>query len=120
MQAQPHLRSLWADVMELEGATDEPTLLLAREQTLHRVVALGRAARAAHAHGVAALSQALASLVTAVGHAPDTTREEAFAGLRQKMTEITGALYGIHRDAATGPHAEEPTEGMELVGCGAN
>jgi hypothetical protein len=120
LQAQPRLRSLWADVMELEEATHEPAFSAAREQTMHRVLALGRAARAVHAHEVRALSQALARLVTTVACTPDATRTETFATLYQKMTEMTEALYGLHTHAVTGGDDGVPAEEMELAGCGAN
>jgi hypothetical protein len=120
MQAPPHLRSLWADVMELEEARDGQAFSVARKSTMRRVLTLSRAARAGHAHEVRALSQDLARLVTSMAHTPDPTRAEAFAVLYQKMTEITEAVYGIHTDTSTGRHAEEPDEEMELVGCGSN
>ena len=119
-QAQPCLRSLWADVMELEEAADEPAFLEAREQILHRILALGRAAAAAHIHPVPAHCEALTRHVAAVGCAPDTVRAEAFAALYREMTAITGVLYGIHVEAVTGSRAKKSTEEMELVGCGAN
>jgi len=120
LQAQPRLRSLWADVMELEEATYEPAFSAAREQTMHRILALGRAARAVNAHEVRALSQVLARLVTTVACTPDATRAEAFATLYQKMTEMTEALYGIHPHTADGRDDRVPADEMELAGCGAN
>jgi hypothetical protein len=114
LRAQPHLRSLWADVMELEEATNEHALSVAREQTMRRVRTLGRAARAANARDVQALSQTVEQLVAAMAPAPGATRFEFFGVLDQKMTKLTEALYAINVAAPPSEPEGQPTEG-ELV-----
>jgi hypothetical protein len=101
LRAQPHLRSLWADVMELEEATDEHALSVAREQTMRRVRTLGWAACAVDIPEVQALSQTVEQLVATMAPAPGATRFEFFGVLDQQMTKLTEALYAI--DVTTPP-----------------
>jgi hypothetical protein len=114
LRAQPHLRSLWADVLELEEATDEHALSVAREQTMRRVRTLGRAARAVNARDVQALSQTVEQLVATMAPAPGATRFEFFGLLDQKMTRLTEALYAINAETPPSEPAGQPME-RELV-----
>jgi hypothetical protein len=114
LRAQPHLRSLWADVMELEEATDEHTLSIAREQTMRRVRTLGRAARAINAREVQALSQTVEQLVATMATAPGATRFEFFGVLDQKMTKLAEALYAINTATLPSEPEGQLTKG-ELV-----
>jgi hypothetical protein len=114
LRAQPHLRSLWADVMELEEATDEHALSVAREQTMRRVRVLGRAAHAANAREMQALSQTVEQLVATLAPAPGATRFEFFGVLDQKMTKLTEALYAIKVETPPSKPEGQPTED-ELV-----
>jgi hypothetical protein len=114
LRAQPHLRSLWADVLELEEAADERALSVARDQTLRRVRTLGWAARAANAREVQALSQTVEQLVATLAPAPGATHFEFFGVLDQKMTKLTEALYAINVTTPPSEPEGQPTE-CELV-----
>jgi predicted component of type VI protein secretion system len=114
LRAQPHLRSLWADVMELEEADDEHALAAAREQTIRRVRILGRAALAANALEVQTLSQTVERLVATMAPVPGGTRFEFFGLLDQKMTKLAEALYAIQVATPPSEPGGEPTE-SELV-----
>src|SRR6266850_7937252 len=110
LRAHPLLRSVWADLMELEEAMDEPKLRDVREQARQRILALGQAACAANARDVQAHSQALAQLVTTVTPARDADHHELFDTLYQKMRELTEALYATQATPPVSGRASHPTE----------
>jgi hypothetical protein len=95
LKAEPHLRSLWADLMELEAAADQSTLFVAREQALRRLLALSSAAGAANAREVQTLGHALRLLVITITQVRDATNYECFDSLYKKMRELAEALYAI-------------------------
>ncbi len=95
LKAEPHLRSLGADLMELEAAADEFTLSVARQQALRRLLALSSAAGAANAREVQTLSHALSLLVITITQVRDATHDECFDALHKKMRELTEALCAI-------------------------
>lgn len=95
LKAEPHLRSLWADLMELEAASDESTHFVAREQALRRLLALSSAAGAANAREVQTLGHALRLLVITITQVRDATNYECFDALYKKMCELAEALYAI-------------------------
>jgi len=117
LRAQPHLRSLWADVMELEEATGEHALCVAREQTMRRVRTLGWAAHAVNAREVQALSQTVEQLVAAMAPTPGATRFEFFGALEQKMTNLTEALYAIKTQTPPSELEGQPTESELVESC---
>jgi hypothetical protein len=114
-QAQPQVRSLWADMMELVEAIDERALSTAREQAFHRVRVLGRAASAAHADQVQSLGQELELMLGALMQAPTAACPELFESLYETMRQLTGAVYSIDVEAPVPEHAGQPTE-LTLVG----
>jgi len=118
-RAQPHIRSLWADLMELEEARDAHTLRVVREQTLRRVQALGRAAHAVSADEVEALSRTLVLLVANVTDVKGARHRESFDSLYGKMRELTEALYAVHATPSVVGSDCHPTE-SELVESYAN
>ncbi len=95
LKAEPHLRSLWADLMEMAAAADESTLSAAREQALRRLLALSSAAGAANAHEVQTLGHALGLLVITTTHVRDASNYEVFDALCKKARELTEALHAI-------------------------
>lgn len=113
-KAPPQVRSLWADLMELEEATDERALSAAREQALRRIRVLGRAAGAAKAQQVQSLSQALELRLGALTQGRAAVRPELFEGLDDTMRELAEALYSIDAEDAITEPADQPTE-MALV-----
>jgi len=99
-QAQRHIRSIWADLLELEEAPDGPALSDAREQTQRRIRTLEWAARAAEAREVLIISQTLEDEVTAISHGRDESRPESFETLHETMTKLAEALYQIDATAS--------------------
>ena len=95
LKAEPQLRSLWADLMELEAAADAFALFVAREQALRRLRALSSAAGAANAREVHTLCDALSLLVDTATQVRDATNYECFDALYKKTRELTGALSAI-------------------------
>jgi len=114
LKAGPHLRSLWADLMEMEAA-DEATLSVAREQAVRRLLALGAAAGAVNAQEVRTLSHTLRLLVTTAAQVRDATNYECFDALYKKMRELTEALYAIKAPPPLSERERQPVE-TELVG----
>jgi hypothetical protein len=112
-QAQPHIRSLWADLLELEEATGERALSAAREQSLRRIRVLEWAAHAANAGEVQAISQTLEHMVATVPTARDGSRPELFEALHETMTKLTESLCWIEMTATTGEQAcRQPGEAL--------
>lgn len=95
LRAQPHIRSLWADLEELREATDQPVCSATLRQALRRIHALERAACAVGAHEVQALSQVLESALAALPCARGATRSKLFKTADQTMNRLTEALFLI-------------------------
>jgi hypothetical protein len=113
-RAQPQVRSLWADLMELAEATDEKVFSVASEQALRRIRILGRAAGAANASQVQCHNWALEIRLRAFKQESVVVRPELFEGLYETMRELTGALCSIDTESAISKHTSQPTE-MALV-----
>jgi hypothetical protein len=113
-KAQPHVRSLWADLMELSEVTTERSLSTARAQALQRIRVLERAAGAANAHHVRSLSQALELMLDDITQVLPVARPELFEALCETMRKLTEALYSIDAEAHIF-EADQPTE-MALAG----
>ena len=96
LKAEPHVRSLWADLMVLEAAADEAALFVARGQASRRLLALSSAAGAANAREVQSLSRALRLLVITTTPVRDATNYECFDALYKKMRELAEALCVIN------------------------
>jgi len=107
--AQPLIRSLWADLMEVAEATDERSFSAASEQALRRIRILGRAARAANAGQVQSRNQALELRLRVLARSPAAGRPELFEGLYETMRELAGAPC-----STVAEHAGQPIE-MALV-----
>jgi len=110
LKAEPHLRSLWADLMELEAAADESALFVAREQALRRLLALSSAAGAANARKVQTLGHALRHLVNTTTQVRDATNYECFDALYKKTRELTEALYAIKAPPPLSECERQPAE----------
>jgi hypothetical protein len=116
-KAQPQVRSLWADLMELAEAIDERTLSAAREQALRRIRVLGRAASVAHADQVQSPGQELELMLGALTQAPAAARPELLEGLYETMRKLTGAVYSIDVEAPVSKHARQPSELTLVESC---
>jgi hypothetical protein len=116
-KAQPQVRSLWTDLMELEGATGKRALSAAREQALRRIHVLGRAASAAHADQVQSPDHELKLMLGALTQAPAAARPKLLEGLYETMRQLTGAVYSIDVVAPVSEHAGQPTELMLVESC---
>ena len=96
LKAQPHVRSLWADVVELEEARDEHAFAAALQQALHRVRVLERAAGAANAQAVQTLSETIADMLSALTSVQTAARPGSLDELHRTMNKLTEALYSIN------------------------
>jgi hypothetical protein len=113
-KAQPQVRSLWDDLMELEVPVDKQGFFAAHEQALRRIHVLGRAASVANAHQVHSLGQTLEFMLGAFTQAPAAARPELFESLYATMRELTGAVCSIDAEALVSAHTGRSTE-MTLV-----
>jgi len=116
-QAPPRFRSLWADLVELEEATDERSFSATQNQALRRIHALGCAARAALAHPVPSLSRSLELRLRTLTREHAATHSESIEALHRTMNQLGEALYSIE----DGPHVPEntnqPTETLLVGSC---
>lgn len=110
IQAAPHLRSLWADLMEMEAAADESALFAARGQASRRLLALSSAAGAADAQEVQVLSRALRLSVMTITRVRSATNCEGFDVLYKKTLELTEALYAIKVPPPLSERERQPAE----------
>jgi len=117
LKAGPHLRSLWADLIEMEAAADESTLSAAREQALRRLLALSAAAGAANAHDVQTLGHTLRLLVMTTTHVRDATHHECFDALCRTMRELTESLYAITAPPPLSGRERQPAESALVESC---
>ena len=113
-RAQPLIRSLWADLMEVAEASDERSVSVANEQALCRIRILGRAARAANAGQVQSRNQVLELQLLVLAQAPAAARPELLEDLHEPMRELAGAQYSIDAETTAAGCACPPTE-MTLV-----
>jgi hypothetical protein len=118
-EAQPHLRSLWADVEQLEEVTDERRRSLTLRHALHRTRALEWAAHSVNAHEIRALGRDLERMLADLAHAPPAVSRVSPAALRQTMNQLTEALCSVDAEPSTGVRASE-TSDAPLVACGAD
>jgi hypothetical protein len=93
-----HIRSLWADLEELAEAAGESARAAIVMQALRRVCILERAARAANAHEVQAVSE---RLKRALANGP-----ESFVMLELTMARLTEALHAIDTEAPASDRIE--------------
>jgi chemotaxis protein histidine kinase CheA len=116
-KAQPQVRSLWADLMELEEAIDERALSMAREQALRRIHVLGQAADASQAHPVRSLSQTLEHMLGALTQTRAATCPELFTHLHGTIWMLADTLYSMDVEAPASERADQPTEPMLVESC---
>jgi hypothetical protein len=114
-KAQPQVRSLWADLMELTEATDEAAFVTACEQALCRNYVLGRAACAANARTVKPLSNTLELMLCVLTQTHAAARPGLFDALYQTMNRLTEALYQIDTEDRLTEDDAESGDLAELV-----
>ena len=117
LKAEPHLQSLWSDLMELEAASDEFALCLARGHALRRLRMLSEAASAANAWEVRMLSLALGFMVATVTQVRDETNYERFDALYGKARKLTTALNSIQAPPSLFELERQPTEPVLILSC---
>jgi len=114
-KAHPQVRALWADLEELEEATDGHTRTVALRQVHQRVYALEHAAHAVDAHELRAVSKLVLHTLGGVAHERLATHPELFATLEQTMTKLAGALYSIEAEMPVSERGYQSTHAV-LVG----
>jgi hypothetical protein len=114
-KAHPQIRALWADLEELEEATDEQARTVALRQVHQRVCALEYAAHAVDAHELRAVSKLVLRTLGGITHARLVTHPELFATLEETMTKLAEALYSIEAETPAFGRAYQPTHAA-LVG----
>jgi hypothetical protein len=116
-KAPSQFRSLWADLMELEDATDERMFSVAHDQALRRTRALGCAAKAAGAHPVPSLSRSLELKLCSLTRADAGTHPESIETVHRTMNQLAEALYLIDATARAPENANQPTETLLVESC---
>jgi len=116
-QAPPQIRSLWADLMELEEATDERAFSAAHNQVLRRIYDLGCAATAAGAHPVPSLSRSLELKLRALTRARVATHPESVEELHRTMNQLAEVLYSIDTAVPVPENTNQPTEALLVESC---
>ncbi len=117
LKAEPHLQSLWSDLTELEAASDEFALCLARGHVLQRLRALSEAAGAANAWEVRMFSLALGFLVATTTQVRDAANYERFDALYRKARKLTEALNAIQAPPPLSERERQPTETVLVLSC---
>jgi HPt (histidine-containing phosphotransfer) domain-containing protein len=112
-KAPPQFRSLWADLMELEEATDDLAFSTAHDHALRRIHALECAAKATQANPVQSLGRSLELELRALNYTRAASHPEYFGALRQTMNRIAEALYTGDETAPLSEKSNQPAE--ELV-----
>jgi hypothetical protein len=116
-RAQPLIRSLWADLMEVAEATDERSVSAAGEQALRRIRILGRAVRAANAGQVQSRNQALELQLRVLMQAPVAARPGLLEGVYEAMRELARAQCSIDVEAPVLENTDQPTEALLVESC---
>ena len=116
-KAQPEIRSLWADLMELAEARDERALSTACQQALRRTQILGRAAGAANAQEVRSQTHALEVRLGVLTQARAAARPELFEGLYASQRQLAETLYSIDVEAPDPENTRQPTETLLVESC---
>ena len=116
-QAPPQICSLWADLMELEEATDERAFSAAHDQVLCRIYELGCAATAAGAHPVPSLSRSLELKLRALTRARVATHAESVESLHRTMNQLAEVLYSIDATVPVPENTNQPTETLLVESC---
>ena len=117
IEAQPHLRSLWADVEELGETMDERRRSLTLRHALHRTRVLELAAHSVNADEVRAIGRDLERMLADLAHAPTAVSRVSPAALHQTMNKLTEALCSIDVKPSAGVRASR-TSDATLVACG--
>jgi len=114
-KAHTQVRVLWADLEELEEATDGQARTVTLWKIHQRVCALEYAAYAADAHGVRAVSKVVLRTLVGIAVVRLATRPELFATLEETMTNLTEAVYSVEAEAPAFGRRYQPTHAA-LVG----
>jgi hypothetical protein len=117
LKAEPHLQSLWSDLAELEAASDEFALCLARGHALQRLTALSASAGAVNAKEVRRLSRALGFLVATTTQVRDAANYERFDALYRKARKLTEAINAIHVPPPVSELERQPSETVLVLSC---
>jgi len=116
-KAPPQFRSLWADLMELEEATDERAFSATHDQALRRIHALGSAARAARAHPLPSLSRSLELKLRTLTRAHAATHPESLEALHRTMNQFAEALCSLEAAGPVPENFNQPTEALLVESC---
>ena len=116
-KAPPQFRSLWADLMELEEATDERAFSATHDLALRRIHALGCAARAASAYPVPSLSRSIELKLRTLTRARTATHPESVEALHRTMNQLAEALCSIEAAASVSENTNQPTEALLAESC---
>jgi len=116
-KAPSQFRSLWADLMELEEATDEKAFTAAHDQALRRIHALESAAHAARVHPISSLSRSLELKLRVLPRASAVTHLESLETLHRAMNQLAEALYASDAAALNPETTNQPTETSLVESC---
>jgi|ERR1017187_6988911 hypothetical protein len=94
-KAQTQVRVLWADLEELEEATDGQARTVTLWQIHQRVCALEYAAYAVDAHEVRAVSNVVLRTLVDTAVVRLATRPELFAALEETITKLAETLHSV-------------------------
>ena len=114
-KAHTLVRVLWADLEELEEATDGQARTVTLWQIHQRVCALEYAAYAVAAHEVRAASQVALRTLVGIAVARLATRPELFATLEETLTNLAEALHSVDVEKPNFGGRYQPTQAA-LVG----
>ncbi len=113
-KAHTQVRVLWADLEELEEATDGQARTVTLRQIHRRVCALEYAAYAVDAHEVRAVSKVVLRTLVGIAVVRLATRPELFAELEETMTKLARAVYSVAAETPDCGGCYQPTH-MALV-----
>ena len=97
-KAHTQVRVLWADLEELEEASDGQARTVTFWQIHQRVCALEYAAYAVDAHEVRAVSKVVLRTLVGIAVVRLATRPELFAALEETMTKLAEAVYSVQAE----------------------
>jgi hypothetical protein len=114
-KAHTQVRVLWADLEELEEATDGQARTVTLWKIHQRVCALEYAAYAVDAHEVRAVSEVVLHTLVGIAVVRLVTRPELFATLEETMTNLTEAVCSVEEETPAFGRRYQPTH-ASLVG----
>ena len=108
-KAHTQVRVLWADLEELEEATDGQARTVTLWQIHQRVCTLEYAAYAVDAHEVRAVSKAVLRTLVGIAVVRLATRPELFAALEETIRKLAEAVCSAEVEAPAFGHRYQPT-----------